>query len=285
MDNISKRASLVSLKISTWTGRCVDKKVSADVLYQHNATEDCGRFSKRLLPKEALKDISAINTEARKYYKEMTLAWEDGVSRLLPVKFATEFEEKMREFDGKLDTAVTEFINNYQTYKTDAQTALNGLYNEGDYPSLEDIEHKFKIAHELSIIADPEDFRCEVSDEVKESIQSSMRKTIESKYTTSMKKLYERIHIVLNRFNTTLANTEAKFNKSLVENIQDLVALLPDLNFMDDQNLTDLTARIKEEICNYSPTELRSSSLSRDSAVKKSAQILDTMSAMEEMYA
>jgi len=286
MDNLSKRATLVSLKSRKWTGRCVDKQISQEVLYQHSAKDEAGSFSKRLVNKDCLKEISRIMNQARNYYKEKTLAWEDGKFRLLPVKFATEFMEKMREYEAELDIAVKDFINSYDEYKEQAKDMLNGMYNEGDYPSTRDLVEKFSLKHEFQNISDPEDFRCEVSDEIKEQIRSNMKNQLEEKYTDSMKRLYERIYDVIKNFNEKLKESlerdDFRFFKAMITNIEDLVAILPDMNLMDDEKLTEMTDLIQKEICRFDIKELKHSKESRDQAIKASSDIL---TAIERVYA
>jgi hypothetical protein len=72
MDNLSQRATLVDVTFRSWSARCVDKKISEQVLYDNSAKKDAGKFNKRLLEKDALKDITTVLNEARKFYKEKT---------------------------------------------------------------------------------------------------------------------------------------------------------------------------------------------------------------------
>ena len=282
IDNLSKRATLVSLTIQSWSGRCVDKQVSEEVLYQHQANADAGRFSKRLLEKEALKEISSIVSETRGYYKDKTLAWEDGKTRLLPVKLATEFMDQMRAFELKFDDAVDEFINQYASYKDNAKAILNGLYNEADYPAVEEIKDKFSLKYTFTNISDPNDFRCEVSDDLRQEIQKSMEKSINEQYQLSIKKLYERIYLVISKFNEKLLSEDKRYHKSLIGNIEELVALLPDLNFMNDSKITEMTERIKNEICKYDVDVLKTNNATKEEAIKASNELL---SSLESIYA
>jgi len=279
MDNLSKRAMLVSLKISSWSARCVDKKVTDSVLCDNQAREDAGSFSKRLLEKDTLKNIAAILNDVRKIYREKTLAWKDGETRLLPVKFVTEFKDKMRTAEVDLDREVGIFTDSYDEYKENAKQMLNGMYNADDYPPVEKIASKFTITHKFSNISDPSDFRCEVSEEIKDSIKDSMKKDLEEQYKFSMKKLHERIFSVVKHFNERLSEESPIFHKSLINNIEELVSILPDLNFMDDDIITALTIQIQNELCRFTPDELRENKDLRLEAAKASADILATMEA------
>jgi len=282
MDNLSQRATLVDVTIRSWSARCVDKKISEQVLYDNSAKKDAGKFNKRLLEKDALKDITTILNNTRKYYKDITLAWKDGGTRLLPVKFVTEFMDKMRDYQYELEQAVNIFVQNYPEYKSNAQEMLNGMYRDEDYPEVNEINDRFAIEYSFTNISDPSDFRCEVADDIKSQIQTSMKNDVENQYRVSMKKLYERIYTVIQKFNEKLSEKDSVFHQSLLGNIEELVKLLPDLNFMKDQKITDITEKIQNEICRFDVESLRKNQNMREEAVKASSDILN---AMEALYA
>jgi len=282
MDNLSKRAVLVSLEINHWSGRCVDKKVSDEVLTSNNADSDSGSFSKRLIAKEYLSEISKINNEARKYFKENTMAWESGKRRLLPSKKITEFTDFMRNLEDKHAEACQVFVDNYNTYMNDAQAFLNGLYNPADYPPQDEIAEKFGLKYEFTNIDSPNDFRCEVSEEVKNEIQERMKASLEKKFNGSMQNLYKKIYELLRKFGDRLSNEDAQFKKGLFENIEDLVRILPNMNIMDDPKLAEITERIQNDICRFDVEQLRHDKVARKEAVQASQSIIETMG---ELYA
>ena len=282
LNNLSKRATLVSLTIKSWGARCIDKQVSEDVLYQHNAASNAGRFSKRLIEKDAIKDINSIVSEIRNYYRDKTLAWEDGKTRLLPVSLTTEFMDKMRDFELKFDDAVDNFIIQYPSYKDEARETLNGLYNEADYPDVSEIKDKFSLKYSFANISDPNDFRCEVSEEIKDRIQNSMKESMNEQYQFSIKKLYEKIYLVIKKFNEKLSGDGERFHKTLVGNIQDLVDILPDLNFMNNEKINEMIVQIKEQLCNYNVEDLKTDKEIRQTAIERSNALLSTI---ESIYA
>ena len=282
MDNLSKRAVLVSLEISHWSARCVDKKVSDEVLLNNSAESDSGSFSKRLIAKDYLSEITKVNNEARKYFKKNTMAWETGKRRLLPSKKITEFTEKMRELKEQHEDVCKVFVDNYETYMTEAQTFLNGLFNPADYPSKDEVEKKFGFEYEFTNIDSPDDFRCAVSEDVKEEIQQKMQDKVTEKLTMSINRLYQKIHSLLKKFEEKLSDEDAVFRNSLIDNIEDLVAMLPDMNIMEDAKLKELTDKIANEICRFDADQLRKDKAARREAVEASRSIMDTMG---ELYA
>jgi hypothetical protein len=53
---LSRKATLVSVNVSQWTARRLDRKVTDEVNRQHNAAKDAGRYNKLLIEAEHLKE-------------------------------------------------------------------------------------------------------------------------------------------------------------------------------------------------------------------------------------
>ena len=282
MDNLSERAVLVSLEISSWNGRKIDKNITADVINQPSAMPESGSFSKKLISKSAFSKITSINNEIRSYYKTNTLSWENGVRRLLPSTKITEFTAKMREFETRLEEAVEEFIQSYQYHIMEAQANLNGMFDQNDYPSEADVRAKFGMKFDFHNIDSPNDFRCKIDDNIKSQIQEKMKESLNEKYSTSINRLLKKIYNVVKTFNEKLSDMDSVFRNSLVDNIENLISIIPDLNFMNDPKIAAISEQIQNDICRFDPEILRKDKSARQEAVKASADILLTMG---EIYA
>ncbi len=280
MNNLSERAMLVSLEISNWGNRCVDKEVSEEVTSRHSADKNAGTFSKNLLNKKHLGDIIAINNKARKLFKENTLAWSDRKARLLPSNLFSELSKTLADLKDQHSTHVEEFLNNYDHYISEAQSSLNGLFNIKDYPSLSELQDKFKFDYSFDPLSDPKDFRCSIDESLKQQIQEDIKRRTEEKYNAAINKLWLQLSDVIAKFNEKLADEDAKFKNTLVYNITNLVDLLPSLNVMDDPKLNDIANRINKELCVFDPESLRHDKDVRKQAVDSSKEILDTIGAM-----
>ena len=95
--NVSARAMLATLRISTWAGYKFDKKATRKVNESHGASDKSGRYNKRLLPGAQIHE-ALINRagSARAVFYANTLPWSDAGSRILPTANYFEFVKKMR---------------------------------------------------------------------------------------------------------------------------------------------------------------------------------------------
>lgn len=271
---LSQRALLVSVNISQWAGRRIDKRATETANLSHKASSTAGNYHKKLLPNAVeLKEVSAIASKAREYFYTQTLPWMADGSRIISSKNYLPFVAEMRKIKADFDSAVKGFEAAYPRLKAEAVKQLGDLYDADEYP--EDIASKFKIETNYLPMPDVEDFRTEISDTEKREFLSKMRE-VEG---AAMRDCWDRLHKVVKTAATKLAEPDAIFRDSLVENISEIVNLLPKLNITEDANLEKSRLEIEKLVAGLSPETLRVNSKERDKASKKLAEIESKMGA------
>ena len=71
--DLSDKAMLVRLTISQWSARKYDKSASQEIIVNHHAKPDAGRFNKLLVNQAEIKKIEKIANTARIYHYKVTL--------------------------------------------------------------------------------------------------------------------------------------------------------------------------------------------------------------------
>lgn len=275
MKNLSEKGLLVNLKISQWTGRKYDKKVTQQIEKDHNA-RNAGQFNKILIAEDELKKIQSISKSLRTFLHENTLPWGDNGDRLLPATNYFEFINASREFKNKFEKAVTVFIGEYPALKEGAKHRLNGMFREGDYPTVAKMQTKFNIEISYMPISDTKDFRVEVGAEEVNKLRTLIESEINNRIMGTMKDIWMRIHETVGHMVEKLSDKDAKFKNSLVENIYDLIDVLPRLNFTNDRNINDTINTMKNLLVD--PEALRTNTNLRDTKAKEAKAILDKVS-------
>ena len=87
-----------------------------------------------------------------------------------------------------------------------------------------------------------------------------------------MKEPFKRLHEVVRKMATTLADSDAIFRDSLVTNVEELLETLPKLNLTNDQVLTDMCTEIQQELV-VTPDILRANKNVRSDIAAKAAAI------------
>lgn len=273
---LSNKALLVYLSISQWTGRKLDKRATGTVETTHATEHAVGNYTKKLLP--GAKELQSIATQSgaiRKYFHEQTLPWfADGtriISSLNYLDFVREFAKMKQDFD----LTVEKFLTAYPQLRADARKKLGDLFSEAEYPTTSRLSSAFQCEISFLPLPDVSDFRTDISDTEKESFLKKMRE-IEHRATSEC---WQRLHDVVAKAAARLNTPDAVFRDSLVDNIQDICALLPKLNVTDDAKLETARLEVESIVAKINPDLCRSNATERGDAAKKLSEMTAKMSA------
>lgn len=267
--SISQKAMLAGVAISAWSARKLDRKVTDDTNRAHHAAADAGRYNKALLAPAALADIVAISGRARTEHYARTLPWSDKGPRILLNVGYADFAKIMRGLQGEFDDAADRFCAGYADMVDAARVRLNGMFDPTDYPDAAEIRARFRFKTQIWPMPDAGDFRVELSQGESERIKAEIQAEFDASIQMAMRDVFSRIADVTGKMAESLpAYTPGQrtgvFRDSLVENVRELVALLPSLNITGDATLERIGKRMQAELCRYDPDALRD-----DAAVRK----------------
>jgi hypothetical protein len=278
--NLNTRAMLVSLNVSQWTARKHDRKISLEVDIAHG-TDNAGRFHKRLLTGEykiKLKEIQKHVNSIRSYHYEHTLPWLDNGARILTAKSFQKYHLTMLKMVEDFKDAVRSFADVYDHAIQQAQQDLNGMFNAKDYPATKaDLTNRFGASVSYMPLPSSPDFRVGLSDEMVKEIKGKITSTVASAEGKAMKDLWARLYSPVKHMAETLKDDGKVFRDSLIKNLTDICAILPELNIADDSDLEDKRQLIERELCSLDPKELRDDSDHREIVAQKATDIANVM--------
>jgi hypothetical protein len=276
MAKLSEKALLVSLNISQWTGRKLDRTATGTVEVQHNTEKQVGNYTKKLLPgAKELQEIARAATSLRTFFYTETLPWFNDGSRIISSKNYMEFTNQFRALKQNFENAKNDFIAEYPTLRAAAQRKLGNLFRDSEYPATSRLETAFHCEIAFMPLPDVGDFRVAVSEFEKNEFLERMQ----SVEKTAMKECWNRLHDVVAKATAKLQTPDGIFRDSLIENISDMCALLPRLNIMDDPVLEKTRLELEAMVGTMSTDSIRASTVSRDDAAKKLAAALSKMDA------
>lgn len=277
---LNTRAMLVSLNISLWTARKLDRKVTAEVNSLHAASADAGRYNKHLLPGDAksLETVRKLAQGARDTYYTQTLPWSADGARILPAAMFMEFSATMRNAAQAFNQARDEFLADYPTLKANARILLNGMFKEEDYPTPADIARKFGFALNFSPVPDAGDFRVAIADDQAEAIRRQIEATAQEAEARAMRDLWQRLHDATAAMVDRLSTPDAIFRDSLIGNMRELLDILPRLNVAQDPALAAMADEAERKLAAYHPQDLRDDKATRAMVAADAAAIMARMS-------
>ena len=242
--DLQMEAMLVSLRITAWSGRIHDRAASDHVAAHHDASASAGRYHKRLLPKAAFAALTATMSEARTRHYEHSLPWDDKGARLLTVANSAHYTALMDALRERVVRERARFIADYDDHVDRARLDLGRLFRIEDYPTKEALQGKFAIGYRITPVPDAEHFIAKLAsgdtDRVKRDIECHIAEQLNEAVGDLYRRLGEAVERVSDRLREAGDGKPLVFRNSMIENVRDLVDVVPRLNIFGDDALARL---------------------------------------------
>lgn len=283
MSQIRNQLLCIALNISCWEARRQDKKVNSEVAANHGTSTGVGRYHKDLLPDaKEHQDILKLRNAWRVWHYENTLPWGNDGSRVIRSAAFLDYTNEFREYKNKFEAACETFYAAYPTLVAEAEFKLNTLFEAADYPAVQAIKDRFNVRMTTYPLPNAEDFRIieGIPPEEVERLRSEAVSGLEEQVTLAIKDLWSRLHTVVTAMQTRLeVGTDGKplkFHDTLVSNIEDLLAKVPQLNLTGDPAITTMTEEMQALIA-FQPATLREDLTVRSDVARKAADLAKRM--------
>jgi hypothetical protein len=276
MTDLSSKAMLVKVSISQWQGKRFDKKATR-IAEQAFQTRDAGEFQKSLVAQDAIKAVGKVANEIRSYHYANTLPWDRDGWQILPAKHFQVYTKEMRVLKSKFETGVDVFTTSYPGLINEARIRLNGLFRQEDYPI--DIKSKFSVSTDIEPIPMAADFRVTLHSDEVTRIRDDIKSKTDDALKASHADLYKRLATAVGAMAAKLGDPKGVFRDTLVENLVDLVQLIPQLDIQDDPELDALRREVEEKLCANDPSTLRTEPETRAEVRDDAQAILKAMGA------
>lgn len=238
------QAMLANLSISQWDARKFDKKATQEVEAKHGALK-AGRFNKLLIDDTALEAISKQAGAMRRYHDKVTLPWGDNGDRLLPSRAYMDYVKTMRDMKNQFYREVAILVQAYPGLVQSARVRLGTLYEPRDYPTPEEVRAKFNVDTTFMPVPSAQDFRVDVAAEDVEELRAGIAKKIQERQAGAVADTLARARLFVTRVRDTLSTDKPRIFESLMDNLTELIHMLPAFNVMGDPKLDDLEAQLK----------------------------------------
>ncbi len=289
-NTLAHKALLAGLTISIWGARCHDKGAAQEVLAKHNAHDNRGLFTKRLMSRASLATFTRIEGEARSFFHRHTQPWLNDGARILPTTLFTKFANFMRDKRMEFEAEVIAFELEYPGRMVEAKIALGTLFDADEYPAVDTIKHHFGFSFEFRPFPHIEDFRVQLDEADMAQIKSDLKEALDRQAKEASRSTAQRIAEVVGKMAEKLKaykpgdkkgkqRAEGTFHDSLIGHVRDLADLIPAFNMENDAGLTDLHKQITKKLCIFDAEDLRESDVIRAKVAKDADAILKQVGA------
>ena len=234
---------LVSLTITQWAARKLDKTTSFEVCKAKSADQNAGSFHKQIIPNGYLKNINQLVNRIRNFHYANTLAWTHKGSDLLPSRNYMKYVKTMGKLQDKFNEAVNDFLDHYDTVVKQAVNSLHGLYEESDYPTAEMIRRKFKMEINMTPIPSSGDFRIDINEKELSKLRDKLEHQLAEAQVAAEQDLFSRLYTAIAKATITLRTPGKIFRNTLILNIEELCTMIPDMNINNNKQLNDIADR------------------------------------------
>lgn len=265
--SLAAKAMVLNLQMRCWLGYRFDRGASERLTDEASAVRDSARVNKHIVPKEFLAPIITARGSVQTHFYLKTLPWKDNGDRLIMRAAFMPFCEDHQQLVTGFDAAVEQFLtHDYLVAQDQAQFRMGTLFNASDYPTVNELRHKFGINLDIDAIAQAYDFRL-----------SNNEEAMQQRVTQAMGALWRKLSEPLEKYATKLAEPDAIFRDSLVGNLREVVELIPSLNFTDDPALEAVRQEIEDALVGWDPKDLRDNKDARSQVASKAADIFNDM--------
>jgi len=275
MANKPLNAVLVSMTIRTFSNQRQDAAITDEVKMKKALGNGAGKWVKYKLPDDCLTSIRKFCGAVRQFHYDHTSPWEEG-QRLLSGKAREGYDLRMREFSTEFATLVEEFITQYPNWIEQAKIMHAATFDASDYPETETLRQQFSIGCNYFPVPSPEHF----NSDMKELYGQSLIALTEQKISQAVQDAWDRLLKPVQAMAEKLASPDKIFRDSLVENIKEMTALIPELNLTNDPELAQAAEFISTQLSNLDVEQLRESKVVRKAAAEQAATILNQFSGL-----
>lgn len=282
---LAERAMLVSLKVRRWTARRSDADVTAEVAQAHGSETSWGNFTKRLVAKEALAEITRLEREARSFHWSQTLPWTDEGQRILPAAVYMAYAERMRDFRAQFDAAVATFVADYQRHVEDARVRLNGMFRAKDYPDASEIQERFSLDVAVVPMPTAQAFRVTLDADELARVQAQIEERTQQALQDATKDLWNRVHWIINGFRDALRRYQdaldgagkPRLYSAWLSDLKKMVGTMGSLNITDDPEMERVRRELADSLEGVDIEDLKADDRVRANALADTDRILSSM--------
>jgi hypothetical protein len=277
---IHSSAMLVKFFPRKWSAARFDKKITREVNDTHAASHDAGRWNKHLMKNaEPYRRIVLLKSRLRDEHYKQTLPWNDRGWRLLPTANFEQYATFVRKARAEWESAVADFLAEYEQLVDSDRQRLNGMFNESDYPSAREIAKRFWLRVEYNPVPAEGDFRLDLPVAQLEAVEQNAQERVARSFAAAVTDGWARLHeIVSHLAERCELKPNARHDDAAITAAREMVDILTRLNISGDKNLEKIRKQVEGSIAKLDVDTLKEDS-ARTAAAEKAKSILDTMSA------
>lgn len=193
--SIASSAMIGSLNISVWEARKLDRNTQAEVLATKGAkSRRAATVSKHLFSEcPALEAIKTLRGEARVWFNNATLPWDDNGGRLITTAQYVRVMDQATRYEQRFDALIAAFLGVYQTEISKQAFEMGSLFDRSEYPPPNEVRGKFRFGLSVSPVPLAGDFRVDIGNEAAAQLKAQYEKAMEQRVAGAVSDTWQRV--------------------------------------------------------------------------------------------
>ena len=262
--SISSSALRVGLSISAPTMRKQDKRATSQVISHNNARKGSANVSKKLIMSNAHEDMTRLIAQIRAFHREQTVPWGDLGDRLVSNQNLIDYKNNMAQLEDEFWELAKRTEDEYPQAVAQARLEVTGLgymFNEAEYPSVDQLRRKFKFSLVFEAVPDVGDFRVDIGNQAASEMREQYKQVLSDRINAVHQDLAERLAEPLQRMSKGLDYNEGEkpsgFRDTLVDNVLSIVDLMRSCNLNGNAHIAGIQQDLRDTLKGVTPDGLR----------------------------
>ena len=262
--SISSSALRVGLSISVPTMRKMDKRATQQVIAHNNARKGSANVSKKLIKSTAHEDMTKLVASMRAYHRDQTVPWGDMGDRLVSNQNLIDYKNNMAQLEDEFWDLAEQTLAEYPQAVAQARLEVTGLgymFNENEYPSVDQLRRKFRFSLVFEAVPDVGDIRVDVGNQAANEMREQYKQVLSDRINAVHQDLAERLAEPLQRMSKGLDYNEGEkpsgFRDTLVDNVLSIVDLMRTCNLNGDAHIAGIQQDLRNTLKGVTPDGLR----------------------------
>jgi hypothetical protein len=193
--SIASSAMIGSLNISVWEARKLDKNTQAEVLANKGAkSRRAATVSKHLFSEcPSLEAIKTLRGEARVWFNNATLPWDDNGGRLITTAQYLRVMEQAAKYEQRFNDLLNVFVNVYGTEISKQAFEMGALFDRSEYPPVSEVRGKFRFVLSVSPVPLAGDFRVDIGNEAAAQLKAQYERALAERVSGAVADTWQRV--------------------------------------------------------------------------------------------
>lgn len=281
--SIADSAVLVRLNISVWGASKRNKDLENEIAARKNADPRAMRmYDNLMVGSTGHKAIQKHAANSRLWHSNMTLPWDERGYRLCPTSLFLDYKSRHNLKKAAFDSMLSDFRVKYFSYRETAKEFRGDMFNEDDYPPVEEVMSKFAWNFVVAPIPTSGHLCIDLPEQEMEELRQSCDAEVDRKVAEAAKETEKRLLKELQGISAKCTDTgdddeddKKRWHDTFVTNPVELCRMLKHMNLANDpkveqarQRLEDIMVGKTKEMFKDSPTVRQEVKSEVDSIIK-----------------